>query len=55
MVGIYHRRITSVSFIKFHAQRSNGQPLRLGEEYYDTTGHWYKSHGLTNADWTALN
>jgi hypothetical protein len=31
-------------------------PLFLGEEYLNTTGnHWYKAHGLTNADWTALN
>ncbi len=30
-------------------------PKFIGEEYYRTTGHWYKAHGLTNSDWTALN
>ena len=31
-------------------------PMFAGEEYLHTTGnHWYKSHGLTSSDWTALN
>jgi len=31
-------------------------PFFIGEMYLNTTGnHWYMSHGLTNADWTALN
>ncbi len=31
-------------------------PLYIGEEYLNTTGnHWYKSHGLAAANWTALN
>ena len=31
-------------------------PLYIGEEYLHTTGnHWFKAHGLTNSDWTALN
>jgi len=31
-------------------------PLYIGEEYLNTTGnHWYKAHGTTAADWTALN
>jgi hypothetical protein len=31
-------------------------PLFIGEEYLHTTGnHWFKAHGLTNSDWTALN
>ena len=31
-------------------------PNFIGEEYLHTTGnHWYKAHGLTDNDWTALN
>jgi len=31
-------------------------PMFIGEEYLQTTGnHWFKSHGFTNSDWTALN
>lgn len=31
-------------------------PFFIGEEYLHTTGnHWFKAHGLTSSDWTALN
>lgn len=30
-------------------------PTYIGEEYYDTTGHWYKSNGTTNTSWLQLN
>jgi len=31
-------------------------PSYIGQELLDTTGKiWYKSVGLTNADWRALN
>jgi hypothetical protein len=31
-------------------------PAYAGEEYLNTTGnHWYKAHGATSSDWSALN
>jgi hypothetical protein len=30
-------------------------PLYIGEEYFQTTGHWWKAHGGTSLTWTALN
>jgi len=53
---------TWIAFGQVGYQSGSGSPSGsitpnfIGEEYLNTSGnHWYKAHGLTNTDWTALN
>ncbi len=49
--------IQSLAYATYAGDPTNNLvPAYIGQDCLDTSGnHWYRAHGLTNADWKKLN